>query len=116
MPSRHDRLPIGTEGHMGDRRVMRQGRAYRYTRLRVPQPRRLVRTPGQDGFAVGTEGDGVDFHLVAQRRSNGFPCIQVPHERRVVAPVSGEEFVAVQTESRSNDSELVRRSWLDRLL
>ena len=48
-------LPSGLKAGLTDRGLVNQGKSDRPAGHGVPEPRRLVRAPGEEGFSVGTE-------------------------------------------------------------
>ena len=54
-------------------------------RCRVPQPRRLVKAPGQHGLAVRAERHGVDRALMGHGGTRGRP-VAASHSRAVLSP------------------------------
>ena len=76
-------------------------------RARVPQPRRIVRTPGEDAALVPDELRTVNRSLVLQRRAQRLARPRIPESRRVVeAP--GKDAALVPAELRAKNRALVR--------
>src|SRR5262249_22072573 len=73
----------------------------------VPDPRRVVPTPGKDALAVGAERHAADLVRVSLKGSLLLPRLGVPDPRRVV-PAPGEDALAVGAERHAAD--LVRVS------
>ena len=90
-------LPSGLNATDMHRVRMRQGLADGLAGGGVPEPRRLVPAPGEDGLAVGAERHGPDRARMLQGLAEGLAGGGVPEPRRlVIAP--GEDRLAVGAE------------------
>ena len=73
---------------------------------RVPEPRRLVLTPGQNPALVPVEDRSRDRTLVLERRPERFAGDRFPEPRRLVV-TPGQNPALVPVEDRSPDRILV---------
>src|SRR5580698_6682711 len=81
---------VGAEGHKTDGGSMREWRANQAAACKVPQPARLVGTPGQKGFRVRTEGHAIDGVRVRHRRADRIAGGRVVEPDRLVEPDQGQ--------------------------
>ena len=77
-------LPSGLNATAADRASMLEGRPIGSAGGGVPEPRRPVRTPGEDGLAVGAERHGSRPRAGAGGRADGPAGGRVPEPRRAV--------------------------------
>src|SRR5262249_26793476 len=72
-------------------------------RLGAPDPRRAVRTPGEDALAVGAESHAIDRTRVSLEEGLLLPGLGVPDPRCAV-PTPGKDALAIGAESDVCDS------------
>src|SRR5260370_32110431 len=80
---------------------MLKGRSTGWPWGRVPEPRRQVRAPGQDGLGVRAEGHGKNVALMPKRTSEVLVSGHVPQLGYTLAPRQGDLAIAAE----SNRSE-----------